>query len=177
MRRRTAGFSKSPGTNRRWSSQRKRKRVTLRDANKGDTHFIRGLSQKVFCIYGPYEELLPLWFESSPTVTILADTVRKPVGFAMLGMPSRRGQFEFVGELLAIAVEPQEHNMGVGNRIMGEVIRRAETFQIDMLILHTAPENHAAKRLFLKHGFVPGKVKNKFYSEGQDALMMWRNIP
>ncbi len=168
---------KSSGTSNKLSSQRGRARVTLRDANERDAYFIRDLSQKVFCIYGPYEELLPLWFESWPTVTILADTVRKPVGFAMLGMPSRRGQFELVGELLAIAVEPQEHNMGVGNRIMGEVIRRAETLQIDMLILHTAPENHVAKRLFQKHGFVPGAVKNKFYSEGQDAIMMWRSIP
>ena len=152
-------------------------RITLRQAIGADTEFIRRLSQKVFHVYGPYEEVLPRWFESGITVTILASTEKKPVGFAMLGRPSEGWHFDLTGELLAIAVEPERQNMGIGDLLMEGVIKRAETLHTEMLILHTAPENHSAKRLFQKHGFVLWKVKKEFYPEGQDALLMKRSRP
>ncbi len=173
-RRRGVDFSGPPGTH--WKRSNHREGITLRQAKETDTGFIRSLSRKVFRIYGPYEELLPLWFESGITVTILALIGKKPVGFAMLGRPSQKWHSALVGELLGIAVEPNRHKAGIGNLLMREVIKRAERLNIEMLILHTAPENLPAKRLFQKQGFVLSEVKKKFYPEGQDALMMQRSI-
>ena len=177
FRRRGADFPGPPGTPKKRTIYRGSERITLRQAIGADTAFIRSLSQKVFHVYGPYEEMLPRWFESGITVTILASTEKKPVGFAMLGRPSEGWHFDLTGELLAIAVEPESHNMGIGDLLMEEIITRAEKLHTEKLILHTAPENHSAKRLFQKHGFVLWTIKKKFYPEGQDALLMQRGIP
>jgi len=172
-----ADFPGPPGTPRKRIALRDRERITLRQAIGTDTAFIRRLSQKVFRDYGPYEEMLPRWFESGITVTILASTEKKPVGFAMLGRPSERWHFDLMGEVLAIAVEPERQNMGIGGLLMEEVIARAEKRHTETLILHTALENRPAKRLFEKHGFILWKVKKEFYPEGQDALLMQRSRP
>jgi len=177
FRRRGADFPGPPGIHKKRTIYRGSERITLRQASGADSEFIRRLSQKVFHVYGPYEEMLPRWFESGITVTILASTEKKPVGFAMLGRPSEGWQFDLVGEVLAIAVEPERQNMGIGDLLMEGVITRAETLHTEMLILHTGLENHPAKRLFRKHGFVVWKIKKEFYPEGQDALLMQRCIP
>ncbi len=172
--RREGDLSGPPGIRRERTVHRKQ--ITLREAGKADTDFIRHLSRKVFRIYGPYEELLPLWFESGIAVTLLASMGRRPVGFAMLGRPSEDWHLSLAGELLAIAVEPKRHRSGIGDLLMAKVIERAQKLNMETLILHTAPRNLAAKRLFEKHGFVLSEVKKGFYPEGQDALMMKRDI-
>ena len=153
-----------------------RDQITLRQAGETGADYIRGLSRKVFSIYGPYDELLPLWFESGITVTTLALAGKRPVGFAMLGRPSKEWDFSLVGELLAIGVEPLRQKSGIGSLLMQEVLRKAGKLGIEMLVLHTAPENLPAKGLFQKHGFVPVETKENFYPKGQNALMMSRDI-
>lgn len=173
-RRRGVDLSGTPGAQERKAAGRRR--ITIREAKEGDSDYIRSLGGKVFHHYGPYEELLPAWFETGIAWTILALMGREPVGFAMLGRPSQKWASSLVGELLAIAVEPKRKKEGIGDLLMREVIRRAERLNIEMLILHTAPENLAAKRLFQKHGFVLSETKKRFYPRGQDAIMMQRYI-
>lgn len=79
-----------------------------------------------------------------------------------------------ISEVLAIAVEPWVRNQGVGDRLMEEIIRRADMFQVDKLVLHTAVDNLAGQAVFRKHGFVRCGIEKEFYPEGQDALMMQR---
>ena len=46
--------------------------VSVRIARAGDVGYIRSLSRTAFHEYGPYEEMLPDWFASGITVTLLA---------------------------------------------------------------------------------------------------------
>jgi ribosomal-protein-alanine N-acetyltransferase len=153
-----------------------KKAIILRQAEETDKDYIRTLSGKAFRRYGPYEELLPLWFETGIAVTILAMVGKRPAGFAMLGIPSGEWQEGLAGELLAIAVEPSMQRAGIGDLLMREAVRRAKMLNMEVLILHTAPDNLPAKRLFRKHGFLPSEIKRSFYPEGQDALMMVRDF-
>ena len=78
-------------------------------------------------------------------------------------------------ELLAVAVEPWARNQGVGDRLMEEIIRKAERLLVEKLVLHTAVDNLAGQALFGKHGFVVHGIEKEFYPEGQNALVMHRN--
>jgi ribosomal-protein-alanine N-acetyltransferase len=150
--------------------------VTVRLAKPEDVHYIRSLSKKVFQQYGPYDETLVNWFEAGFTVTFLALMERRPVGFAMLSGIKGLWFLLRISELLAIAVEPEKWKLGIGDLLMKEVHRRAEELEVEMLVLHTGAENLPGQKLFKKYGFIPLDIKKNFYPEGQDALMMYKDI-
>ena len=150
--------------------------VRIRPAQERDLEFIRTLSAEVFSRYGPYETILPQWFLSGMARTLVAVWDDAPVGYAMLSTGRWRHHSLSVAELLAIAVTPGYCRCGVGNRLMEKIVRIAETSEVDILILHTGIHNQHAQALFKKHGFSPVGVKDGFYSEGQRALMMQREM-
>ena len=89
----------------------------------------------------------------------------------MLGRPSGGWHFDLTGEVLAIAVEPERDHTGIGDLLMGEVIKRAERLHTERLILQKAPQNHPAIGLFLKHGFVgEGRSKRGFIQKIRMSL-------
>ena len=151
-------------------------RVTTRPARPSDVDYIRSLSKKVFHQYGPYEIMLPRWFEAVITVTLLALLGKKPVGFAMFTHPVKTWGFPWACELLAIAVEPERQGHGKGDLLLSEIERMAKDLGIKKMVLHTGVENMPAQKLFRKHGFVPAQIKMDFYPEGQDALMMSKDL-
>lgn len=155
---------------------RKTPRISIRPATPLDVNYIRALSKKSFQKYGPYENVLPCWLESGITSSFIAIMQERPVGFAMLGQPFQKNNFFGTLELLAVAVEPASQRLGIGDLLMKEVERTASEQEVQKVILHTAIKNLPARRLFSKHGFKALKVKKKFYPEGQDALLMCKDI-
>ena len=150
--------------------------VKIRPAMEADTDFISQLSGKVFNIYGPYEDIVPKWFKSGMTTTIIAVMKKKPVGFAMIGNRSGERDLKHVYELLAIAVEPEKQQMGIGQTLMKDIERKAIELVGKKLFLHTAKENHSAQKLFIANGYSPYEIKRNFYPAGQDAVVMSREI-
>ena len=151
-------------------------RITLRSGRPSDLDFIGILSKKVFQRFGPYQETLTDWFRIPSTTTVLVFMNKKPVGFAMLGLPHETGFLPRVGELLAIAVSPARQRLGIGGFLMRELERQGMEQGVEMLTLHTAADNFPAQCLFKKFGFAPVEVKKAFYPKGQDALMMSKTI-
>ena len=150
--------------------------LEIRSAEAPDVEFILTLSKKAFQQYGPYDEMLPHWFLSGSTITFLALIEKTPVGFAMLNKPDHTSSFPHMCELLAIAVEPDRRRLHVADLLMKQLEKTASKLKIEMLILHTAVDNVPGQRLFKKHGFTPSGIKDGFYPEGQDALMMCKDI-
>lgn len=150
--------------------------VTTRPAGPSDVDYIENLSGKVFHQYGPYEVMLPRWFEAVITVTVLALKGKKPVGFAMFTHPVKTWAFPRECELLAIAVEPESQGQGTGDLILSEIESMAKDSGIKKMVLHTGVGNMTARKLFMKHGFFPTQIKENFYPEGQDALMMSKDL-
>ena len=147
-------------------------RFATRPAKRSDKGFIAQLSGKVFSVYGPYRDMVSQWFATGMTVTRIALMGGSPVGFAMVGRWVREGSRESVCELLAIAVEPDRQQQGIGRRLLQEIEAEAEQLGEKALLLHTAAENLAAQKLFSKAGYRPCGIKRNFYPAGQHALMM-----
>jgi len=149
-------------------------RIVVRPAEVSDAEFIRNLSRKAFRQYGPYEELLPSWFLSGIGAAFVAVLGKRNAGYAILERIHSRSVSPRVSELLAISVEPWARKQGVGDRLMGEIIRKARLLLVEKLVLHTALDNLPGQALFRKHGFVACGIEKGFYPEGQDALLMER---
>jgi ribosomal protein S18 acetylase RimI-like enzyme len=151
--------------------------ILLRRAGASDSLFIGRLSRDVFSVYGPYEDILLRWFKSEKGVeTILAcqDNVR--IGFAMLGEPCLRYDLEDASEILGIAVEPEKQGTGVGRMLLEALDAVSADFGIKWLLLHTATENTPARRLYEKIGYRILEFKKNFYPEGQDAVVMYKEV-
>jgi ribosomal protein S18 acetylase RimI-like enzyme len=153
-----------------------RSTVAIRSAEAQDAAFIQNLARQAFQRYGQYEEMLPVWFEASFTETLLALLMKRPVGFAMMGMNSEGSQAPPVAELLAIAVERSRKRMGFGALLLTESLRMAQQGRVKTVVLHTAVDNLAAQGLFKRHGFVAVRKREDFYPNGQDAVMMVKHL-
>ena len=150
--------------------------VSVRIARAGDVGYIRSLSRTAFHEYGPYEEMLPDWFASGITVTLLALIEDHPVGFAMIRRMGRESRLHRVSELLAIAVEPSQRKRGIGDLLLREIQTMAQRTGVEMLVLHTAIDNLPGQTLFKKNGFILLDTKPSFYPRGQDAVMMYKDV-
>lgn len=150
--------------------------VKIRQAAGTDTPFIEELSRRVFHVYGPYEEMIPRWFESQTTITLVAVMNTRPVGFAMVGRLSAEDQDHPGLELLAIAVEPQKHKLGIGETLLKEVEKVVAGLRVKRWFLHTAKDNLPARRLFTRCGYRTCELRERFYPSGQDALLMVREL-
>lgn len=150
--------------------------MRVRPARVSDLPFIERLSGKVFSRYGPYREWIRKWFESDVAVTIIALVAEKPAGFAMLGRFADGDRISLSAELLAIAVHPRRHRMGVGRMLLKEIEEIALSLGVKRLILHTARENLPAQKLFGSCLFTTVQTKKNFYPAGQDALQMEKEL-
>jgi ribosomal protein S18 acetylase RimI-like enzyme len=148
----------------------------IRLAKTSDADFIAQLSRNVFRIYGPYEDAVSQWFESDLTKTLMALVDGKYVGFATIGHLDDDRNLGPVSELLAIAVEPGKQRMGIGERLLMEIERKAAELKVKRLFLHTARENLSAQKLFTGNGYHPWGLKRNFYPAGQDAVLMSKEI-
>jgi ribosomal protein S18 acetylase RimI-like enzyme len=153
-----------------------RKQIATRRATSSDLDFVLILGKSAFEPYGAYEGTLRAWFQSGLSMTLIATLRERPVGFAMLGPLETAAYLPNLFELLAIAVMPSEREKGIGNLLLTEAEERARRQGGEILVLHTALENAPAQGLFKKQGFTPSDMKKGFYPEGQDALLMYKNI-
>ena len=152
--------------------------ITLRGGTTCDRLFIDALAAQAFGSYGDYSGVLPEWLTDPQVQTVLAEDGRgRPLGFAMLAArPSRRLSLGFGGELLAIAVLPDERRRGIGRRLLEDVECRARTAKMRELRLSTAASNVVARRLYASRGFAVRAQVVRFYPSGQSALEMSKRL-
>jgi [ribosomal protein S18]-alanine N-acetyltransferase len=151
-------------------------KVAIRPAKPSDKAFIAGLSGRVFSIYGPYRITVSQWFESGVTMTSISMAEGRPVGFVMIGALPGDREGERGAEVLAIAVTPEFQHRGIGQELLQQAQKCLGELGKWRLFLHTAKENLAAQKLFLRNGFRPVEVKKGFYPSGQDALLMVNDL-
>ena len=150
--------------------------VTLRHSMISDSRFVRRLSKDVFTVYGPYEDIILGWFESGKCVTIIACQDKIPIGFAMVGEPSDRYNLQNVSEVLGIAVEPERQGRGVGKLLLVAIDTTSASRNIKCLFLHTAIDNMPARSLYERVGYRQLEITRNFYPEGQDAIVMYKDL-
>lgn len=150
--------------------------LEIRRGVEADLEFVRGLSARVFTVYGSYETYLADWFRSPLIRTFIAVAGVEPVGFTMLASyPSPRDPRVGFADLLAIAVSPEHQSQGVGSFLIRHSLREATRLPSPVPIvemhLSVAEGNSRGQRLFSKFGF-RFQPDRGLYPAGQTALHM-----
>lgn len=97
------------------------------------------------------------------------------VGYAVLA------QLPFDAELQAIGVAPWAQGKGVGGKLLGAVMRCAQSWQSERLLLEVRAGNERAIQLYRRYGFTEDGRRRQYYPAAQGAtgredavLMSWR---
>lgn len=65
-----------------------------------------------------------------------------------------------------------------GERLLSELMKTASFLRMERITLEVRVSNEVAKRLYMKKGFKPAGIRKGYYSDnGEDALIMWADLP
>lgn len=79
-------------------------------------------------------------------------------------------------EILNLLVVNELQGNGIGKRLVEEVIRVSEKELIEMLSLEVRVSNIKAINLYKSLGFYEGTIRKKYYGNGEDAVLMVKDI-
>lgn len=147
-------------------------RVAVRRAEPSDDAFFARLGQEAFGDFDLHAREHTLAIVKQPGVVTLVLTLDDaPVGFACAEL-SRGG----IAHLQAIAVRATERGRGFGRRLLAAAERSCRARGATLLELVTAQANVEAIALFMRAGFVIERRHRRFYSRGQDACTMIKDL-
>ena len=79
-------------------------------------------------------------------------------------------------QITAIAVHPHYQRMGMGKKILSNLLLQAKSLGLKKATLEVKSNNASAKALYKSLNFKLSGKRKKFYRDGNDALILWRNL-
>lgn len=77
--------------------------------------------------------------------------------------------------LINIAVAKPLQNLGIGKQALEHLVQKLKKSNVNVLHLEVRQHSPAA-RFYLRHGFYPTGQRKAYYSDGEDAVLMTKNI-
>jgi [ribosomal protein S18]-alanine N-acetyltransferase len=78
-----------------------------------------------------------------------------------------------VADVMTVAVAPESSGRGYGDRLVGEMVRRARGRGASAVLLEVRADNPAARALYRRHGFEEISVRRRYYQpDGVDAVVL-----
>ena len=75
-----------------------------------------------------------------------------------------------------IAVHPSYQHLGIGSLMMKEILKECSIKKVNNITLEVRKNNVKAINFYEKHGFITRLTKEKYYSNGDDALYMIKEV-
>lgn len=72
-----------------------------------------------------------------------------------------------------IAVEPSRRRRGFARQLLAHLVETAIDREVQALTLEVRVSNEAAIGLYREFGFAPAGIRQKYYENTEDALVMW----
>ena len=81
------------------------------------------------------------------------------------------------GHITNIAVDDKYRRLGLGKKLLEELILLCEKHELRAMTLEVREDNEAAKELYRSYGFIEnGRRPNYYQDVGKDAILMWKNL-
>ena len=80
------------------------------------------------------------------------------------------------GTICQIAIHPDYQKQKLGSKLLEEVLKDAKAKKIRTLTLEVRASNTKAINFYKKFGFVITLIKEAYYSNGEDAIYMIREV-
>jgi tRNA threonylcarbamoyl adenosine modification protein YeaZ/ribosomal-protein-alanine acetyltransferase len=122
-------------------------------------------------------------FSSPWTVTSLADVLALPGAGALVATLAETiygfVQFQWVAgeaEINTLCVLPEARRQGFGRDLLDGLEAHLRGLGTRRIFLDVAEGNGAARALYAAKGYVPNGLRRAYYQDGQDALLLVRDI-
>ena len=109
-------------------------------------------------------------FESENFVGLAAEDGGEVVGYGAITVAVDTADVE------NIAVSEPYRFSGIGSAILDSLVEEAQKKGVKKLFLEVRVSNANAMLLYLKHGFVGDYCRTRYYPDGEDALVMKKEI-
>ena len=137
--------------------------LRVRPASPEDIEAVSGIEES--CFKDPYPAyFIAQLFEANPDTFLVASVDGIVVGYAVVD------RWIDHNHLVSIAVRPQNRRKGVGSRLLIALEERMETGR--PVKLEVRKSNLAASELYRKYGYKETGIDKRYYSDGEDALVM-----
>lgn len=127
------------------------------------------IERQVFSEHDPYVYME--LYESVPEGFYVAimegETVGYVVGF--ISIPIR-------GRIFTLAVKEECRGMGIGTKLMDKICETLKKNGSDEATLEVRISNIPAQHFYMKKGFTPAWVERGYYNDGEDALIMKKEL-
>lgn len=105
-------------------------------------------------------------FDNPAYVMVVAEEGGEVIGYGCISIACENSDLENV------LVSEEYRNSGVGSAIIRELLREAEERGAEHTFLEVRVSNSAALSLYLKNGFAGVYARSRYYSDGEDCLVM-----
>lgn len=140
--------------------------TVIRKASKEDLKRIFEIELR--CFPDPYPmSLLRKLLSTYPDTFLVAEVGGRVVGYIIAGV---RGFM--MGHVLAIAVDPDFRNRGIGTALMKEIFRRFQARGVSHVRLEVRKSNATAIRFYRSLGFIERFEVPFYYADGETAIAM-----
>ena len=79
-------------------------------------------------------------------------------------------------EIQLIATAEMYRRCGRGSKVLCDLIEEAERRGVKKIFLEVRVSNSSAQLLYLKHGFVGLYARSRYYPDGEDAIVMKKEL-
>jgi [ribosomal protein S18]-alanine N-acetyltransferase len=77
--------------------------------------------------------------------------------------------------ITVLGIDPAYQGQGLGQWLLLQLLQAAHQRQLHHATLEVRTSNTAAQKLYHKFGFQPVGCRRRYYSDGEDALLLWRS--
>lgn len=145
-------------------------RIEVTEMQLGDLDGVMGIEEQSFPT--PWSRRA---FWSELTQNIYAHYIVARLNGALVGYG---GMWVILDEahVTNVAVHPEYRRLGIGRRIMNELMDRARSRGATRMTLEVRRSNTGAQRLYEELGFVAKGIRKGYYADlKEDAIIMWKD--
>lgn len=147
----------------------KRTNVNIEEAKVQDLHAIYEIEKSSISSNVLNENDIGNWLMDKNYITLVARMEDEVAGFVILQKTDEIN-------IVSIAVKKEYRNKGIATKLIDEAERFAAENNISTLSLEVSKNNVTAYLLYDKMGFIVRRERKKYYSDGSDALEMFKFV-
>jgi len=107
----------------------------------------------------------------------VAEINEKIVGYAIASVErSLWKPWKTFGHLVNIAVDPEFRRKGIGKELVETIVEYLKSKNIWKVLLEVRTSNTVARNLYADMGFLEEGIKEKYYEDGESAVIMAKEI-
>lgn len=148
------------------SNQNDEPNLLMRTANLDDLERIYTIEAMSFTDAYPKSLLWQLLMDKNATC-LIAEIGQKIVGFGIAIM--RSGER---GHIISIAIDPKYRKLTFGSQLLSQIISSLKENGALSIELEVRISNVIAQKLYKKFNFQIKEIKERYYSNGEDAYLM-----